>query len=610
MESSAYQPIQSNLATNGNIETNMIRFPCPKCGKRLKAPAEKGGLVATCQKCGTKMPVPLLKEDECKLVPSRIAPPNGTEKSMAENLQNTPENISSTEGGLKSSIRNLAAFAGKQALLKKLEHLDLPSADYATGLKALSHKVASDRFPDLYAEILRIDSEVEELRKSPGIADKTAIPERLKQAGIAALKKVNVETLLLQRNKQVTALGSRFRTIENIDSMGELSQELDNAKALAQRIEALKTESAKLGKQKMGLASTRNVAFALTCLVILAGCWWLKGVLFNSKSPEAQVIQMAANLDSSHRAYVAKQAQIKKELGELQRKSNQDLQEARDRHDLKVKEQELELKKSRFDQERARQKLADIKEDEISKQKLQATLKEEAEQQDRKNLAERLFGNISFDPAKNVVLSDSLKRSGAKVELRGQHYAILKQFHEKKDWLGLIFYFSDIAGSYQHPGTVKIHHKYPHSSIIERAFRNLSERDSDETIMMLIKTNQAFSTEYPHKLCCITFPLSMDRSFCHRDGSFDYAVIFERHPDGIGYLHKWRPTDGLRIVFILKDNADERFLDQVTADFRQFRNTLEMKMKLGELDAQTMEIRLAAEMARLYDEILRWAKQH
>ena len=36
----------------------MVRFPCPKCGRRLKAPRAKAGSKATCTTCGEKMLVP------------------------------------------------------------------------------------------------------------------------------------------------------------------------------------------------------------------------------------------------------------------------------------------------------------------------------------------------------------------------------------------------------------------------------------------------------------------------------------------------------------------------------------------------------------------------
>src|SRR5438270_471410 len=37
---------------------SLIRFPCPKCGKRLKAPADRTGSRVTCSACGEKMLVP------------------------------------------------------------------------------------------------------------------------------------------------------------------------------------------------------------------------------------------------------------------------------------------------------------------------------------------------------------------------------------------------------------------------------------------------------------------------------------------------------------------------------------------------------------------------
>src|SRR4051812_9512924 len=37
---------------------NLIRFPCPKCGKRLKASPDAVGSSATCTRCGEKLLVP------------------------------------------------------------------------------------------------------------------------------------------------------------------------------------------------------------------------------------------------------------------------------------------------------------------------------------------------------------------------------------------------------------------------------------------------------------------------------------------------------------------------------------------------------------------------
>src|SRR2546427_12734820 len=36
----------------------MVRFPCPKCGRRLKAPRDKARSRATCTTCGERMLVP------------------------------------------------------------------------------------------------------------------------------------------------------------------------------------------------------------------------------------------------------------------------------------------------------------------------------------------------------------------------------------------------------------------------------------------------------------------------------------------------------------------------------------------------------------------------
>jgi DNA-directed RNA polymerase subunit RPC12/RpoP len=40
------------------MSDTMVRFPCPKCGRRLKAPRDKAGSKATCTTCGEKMLVP------------------------------------------------------------------------------------------------------------------------------------------------------------------------------------------------------------------------------------------------------------------------------------------------------------------------------------------------------------------------------------------------------------------------------------------------------------------------------------------------------------------------------------------------------------------------
>ena len=58
------------------IVTEMIRFLCPGCGKRMKAPTEAAGRTATCRACSTRLIVPCSLPIQPRSVASSPEPTN------------------------------------------------------------------------------------------------------------------------------------------------------------------------------------------------------------------------------------------------------------------------------------------------------------------------------------------------------------------------------------------------------------------------------------------------------------------------------------------------------------------------------------------------------
>lgn len=161
-----------------------------------------------------------------------------------------------------SSLQSAAVLASKQAQLQSLKW-DLSCADERLGAAAVARHLGASVHSDLYQAVAKLDQSIAAKRQTdiwPGTASITAQARRLAND---AKKKIDIETLLAKRQKQLRQLGERLRE-DPSPLAGELSEELLTARHLADQLTAMKPELAALAP----LASHFKRRFMLSAIGI------------------------------------------------------------------------------------------------------------------------------------------------------------------------------------------------------------------------------------------------------------------------------------------------------------------------------------------------------
>ena len=167
--------------------------------------------------------------------------------------------------------------------------------------------------------------------------------------------------------------------------------------------------------------------------------------------------------------------------------------------------------------------------------------------------------------------------------MRGKDSENIQSLLQQGDYLKLISYLRD------QPYT-----EYPPVTEIETALRKLARDD----FSILLRTS--LSVSYETQLFLVSFPDS------------EYRIVnssnsWERHPDGIGYLHKWSPSDGPVIILLGNYQTIQNPIYSFNESARKQSEALKQKRDLGEIDEDSYRARLGEVRKTTYDAILKWA---
>lgn len=577
------------MATEWFIEKNG-KWHGPFSSARLKALASEGKLQASDH---------VRKGQEGKAIAARqikglfdtVVEPDGSASGLEGNGAESSE-AAGVWGRAKASAKNLAVLAKKQAKLQKLKLVDLPAAYQAIGAKALAQNVGRDQFASTYADISELDAQVVDLRKAEEPSSNATVTDRVKQAGRAAAKLASIEKLLAKRKTLVSTLGSQIQADTNAD-YAELQLELEHARGVEESIEQLKSELNALGSKRSLFGTTRVAAAIVVVFLLLVVGGWLKSRFFPSNAANEQIAKTNKLVAETFANINAEQAEIKKKSEAIKLRLENERLEAKKRQELEAAQRELVIQQARLEKERTSREMEEKRAKEETMREAESTVQQEEEQKNRKEFAERYFGGISFDPAESITLSDSLKNAGVSVELRGVAYKSVQRLQEQKDWLGLINFMLEKQGRPPYDS-------YPAVDVIRNAFTQ------DYELFVLIRTQQQFS------LGKVQFPLSRDRSFSYQNELVSNSTrfySFEPHPDGIGYLTRWHPTQGSTLIYVQR-RGDDAYIRSREDRLSEFREQMEQKLRLGELDRKTLEVRYIAEMGKLQDEVEKFLNGH
>jgi hypothetical protein len=144
---------------------------------------------------------------------------------------------------LLNNARATARLAKTKAHRKKLEFIDLGTADYCLGRKAYDAGKPLPGHEDLVSQLIELQMGMSSLEE---VASRRVVTsaEKAKAAIHAATTAAKVQAFRLNKRRLLIALGAQLRRAPHLDP--SLSAELNSAKAVSARIDGLDSEIKKL----------------------------------------------------------------------------------------------------------------------------------------------------------------------------------------------------------------------------------------------------------------------------------------------------------------------------------------------------------------------------
>ena len=544
----------------------------------------------------------------------------------ATTSQSSPDRSKATTGVPKDSIWSRlgrsASIAKKQALLKKLTSLDMPSADAAIGTKAQGVGIGKDYYKHLYESVDRIDAAIAEKRVPIKAEVHATLTDKAKLATVNAKNRAEVEVLLLNRKRLLAELGKHLR--EEPETDPSLAAEVDAARQVLARVASTEKEIASLSAAVPRLL--RRPFFATGVLMVLLWLVYNSGSIksfYDHWSIERQIARQSqeASAEAARLKLEAERVALQMKLEEAKRARDREVQQAQ--QELEVKQEEMEREKRdieealKFSQEQERRE-AELRAEEMEREKRdreaavneaqeqkrrekellgeQMIMREEKEKKTAEEAAQAKIAHATEQATRarlaadkfrallppRVVLCNSLKQQNATVELSGKLSKPITELLKKSDWLGLINFALD-----------KQYEELPGVEEMDRALNNLMNIE----FKILLRTLRAES--YDRRLYVISFS---------GEGSsvFDSSDFWDKHPDGIGLLHSWRPEDG-QVVIVLSNWEQIKFLGKVQDSIRSQEEALKQKCELGEIGENAVQARMAEIRDAAYKKVFNWA---
>ena len=484
-----------------------------------------------------------------------------------------------------------ARLTQKQAYRKKLELVELRQAHYLLGKKAHENGLSLPEHAQITSQIDTLRGEIAALRQEEDSKPTSSFTDKAKGAANAATKAAKVEALTLKHNHLLTELGSKLRENPNTDP--SLSSEIDAAKAVCANIAILDAEIEKLASNTYQWARRPFLVGGILVALLVAyiGFGWVRGT-YAEWATKREIHQMEDQV-------AKEQVRIAAEMAELQHKETEDRKKERQEREVQVAQEKLDQQKREIERQqeaRASQAQADtekrqreMEREEQQRQKMQTAaesaqkdeIAKKQEQQQRSAFAADRFSRISISP--RAALSVTLKRLNVSIEVRGKDTETLQSLLQQRDYLKLVSYLRD-----------RPYADYPPVGEIEDALRELARKD----FSILLKTTMSETRD--NELYLVSFP---DNAYTIVESSSSW----ERHPDGIGYLHKWSLSDGPVIVLTGDYKTVQNPIHAFNDSARKQCEAIKKKKELGEIDEGAYQARLAEVRKATYDAILKWA---
>ena len=528
--------------------------------------------ISTIPDLGTSEPASAGPKDEAK---PKVPQPNAT---FAEKVQTS------------------AKLAGAQARLEKLNRIDLPAALTKLGESAYEARFDQAGLNERYEAINELRRNVELLRAAPDIDESASMAEKVKHQAKKGKRALEVEGLLHKQKSAFREIGEVVASMEDVPN--ELQKPLAVVQTKRKEIAVVAVEIESLRSKVSGIFAKPGRVLAGVGIVVLGFLGWnfMMPRYENWKaSQEVRKQQKIAEAETAKYEAESKRMEMesrerRKQMEEEQRIATAEREKERLAQKLKREEEdaaqalarEQAEQERKLEEERRMMEVATAqakKEEKKAQDERNAKIAAAAAQEDRKALAAKLLSSVPLSP--KIVLSGRLQQAGTSVEMRGENIEKLRELQQSGDWLGLL---SALDG--------RAMNEYPDARSIESEVSTLQR----SYFKILLRTR--FQESQSSEIYLIKFP--------DRYSVVDSSTSWERHPDGIGYLHTWSPADGPIIVTTGNYETAGRFLNKTEQAYREELRALDKKKDLGELTEDAFVASVATLRQRAYQEISQW----
>lgn len=491
--------------------------------------------------------------------------------------------VTESRATFTEKIQTSAKLAAAQAKLEKLKRVDLNAAFAKLGEAAYQISFQGPDLQSKYDAIEKLNQQIGALREAKPVGDDAGMAEKAKRQLKKGKQAVEAEGLLHKQKNLFKEIGEVVALMEGIPP--DLQQNMADLSAKQLQIAQVIDEIESLRSRVSGIFAKPGKVIAVVGVVLVLFVAW------NFMVPRYE--NWKAGQEASKQQKLAEAEIANFEMESLQRRKKM---EEEDRIATAEREKERLVQKiTREEEEVARALAAERTRQERTldeeRRRMEAEAKRVQEeqnariaaaaaQQDRAALAAKLLAAVPLLP--EIALSHRLQQVGTSVEMRGENVELLRELQEKGDWLGLLGVLD---------GRQML--EYPDARHIESRVSRLQK----SSFKILLKTQ--FQETRSAELYLITSP--------DHYSVVDYSTSWERHPDGIGYLHTWRPEDGPVIAVIGNDETAGNYLRKARAVYYEEMRALNQKKDLGELTYESFMASVTELRRRAYQDITQWA---
>jgi hypothetical protein len=435
------------------------------------------------------------------------------------------------------------------------------------------------------------------LRAAPDIDESASMAEKVKHQAKKGRRALEVEGILHKQKSAFREIGEVVASMEEVPN--ELQQALTAVKTKRKEIAVVTDEIESLRSKVSGIFAKPGRVLAVVGIVVLGFLAWNFVMPRYENWKASQEVQKQQKIAEAEIAkYEAESKRMEMESMERRKQMEEEQRIATAEHDKerlaqKLKSEEEDAARAlareqteqerKLEEERRKMEAATAqaeREEKKAEDERNARIAAAAAQEDRKALAAKLLASVPLSP--KVVLSGRLQQAGTSVEMRGENIEKLRELQQSGDWLGLL---SALDG--------RPMDEYPDARSIESEVSTLQRSD----YKLLLRTR--FQESQSSELYLIKFP--------DRYSVVKSSMSWERHPDGIGYLHTWSPEDGPIIVVTGNYETASRFLNKTEQAYRDELQALDKKKDLGELTEDAFAASVATLRQRAYQAISQWA---